>query len=121
MTTVPEPFRSRALCAAAMACSALAAVVLLVPAPTPLRASATLVFCCWVPGVTFFALLRAWHLARSPAAAVVASLSAVIALSQISLALGVWRPAICTGALAVACCALLAFPVFVRRLADVRW
>jgi hypothetical protein len=73
-----------------------------------------------VPGVTFFAALRAWHLARSPAATVIGSLSAIIALSQTSLALGVWRPEVCTGALAAACCALLAFPVFVPRLAGAR-
>ncbi|MFI5915945.1 hypothetical protein [Dactylosporangium sp. NPDC051541] len=116
MTSAP-----RALCAAAMTCSALAAAGLLAPAPAPLRAAVTLVFCCWVPGVTFFAVLRAWQLARSPAATIAFSLSAVIALSQVSLALGVWRPAVCTGAFAAACCALLAMPVFVPRLAGARW
>lgn len=121
MTPTVQPARSRVLCAAALACAALAAVLLLAPTPPQVRGPITLLFCCWVPGVTLFALLRAWQLVRSPAATVTASLSAVIVLSQVSLALGVWSPAICTGALAAACVVLLALPVFVPRLTGVRW
>lgn len=111
MTGVPTPRSTRVTCIAAAACSCLAALASLAPTPAVLRAPIVLLFCCWVPGVALFAALRAWGLVRSPAATIAASLSLIIVLSQLALALRLWLPALGTTVLAVVSLAVLTLAV----------
>lgn len=107
MTGAPIRRSTRVTCIAAAACSGLAVLATLAPTPAVLRAPIVLLFCCWVPGVALFAALRAWGLVRSPAATIATSLSLIIVISQVALALHHWAPAPGTTVLAVASLAVL--------------
>ena len=98
---------ARGICVAALACAAVTFVGAVVPLPTFVGAPAVLIFWCWVPGVAFFAIVGAWHLVRSPAAAMITSLSLLILFSQVALLLHLWSPRTGTGILAVLSAVLL--------------
>lgn len=115
MTSLPTPRSTLLTCAAALTCSAGAAITSLAPAPEILRAPVVLLFCCWVPGVALFAAMRAWQLVRSPAATIATSLSLLILISQGALVAHLWAPAHATAALAAASCAVLTGAVVMLR------
>jgi len=107
-----RPRQDRLICAAALAWSAATAASVVSPVPPVARAVFVLAFCCWVPGIALFAIVRAWQLVRSPAVSILTSISVIILISQVTLALGVWSPARGTGVLAVACAVLLVVALY---------
>jgi len=114
MSTARTPRSTLATCVAALACSILAVIAAVTPLPPTVRGPIMLLFCCWVPGVALFAGVRAWQLVRSPAATIAVSLSLLVLISQVALALHLWAPAV--GTTVIAAVSLVALIPAVVRL-----